>query len=330
MKTLHLGSISITIECDEQIANRLDVIFGGWSHFQTGSGSSGPKVSIRLDLFTNLPHVPSHPPKYIESLGDSSDPGTTVAIYEHSDGITLSFGAGALVRVYFPGRQKVKEFHIRSAITPSLLRSGRLEDVLFASLAPILRRHGIFMAHAFAVTHDHSATLLVGPSGSGKTTSGLALVAAGWGYLANDVSMLQIQKSFVFTLPTPGGIGMSKKTAEIVPNLSNIWKSADKLNTASRLYFPPDQIVSEWAEPAIVSRICFPEIALSGDCYFRPIGKAVALAMLMENSIDRWDHEYLSEHMTLLEALCRQSACSRLIVGRNVNQLPALIASQAA
>ena len=332
MNTLHLGSISITIECDEQIANRLDVIFGGWDRFQAGIKfplSSGPKILYRLELLTSLPHLPIHPPKYIESLGNPSGPGTTVAIYEHSDGITLHFGAGALVRIYFPAGRKGKEFYIRSAVTPKLLQSGRMEDVLFASVAPILRRHGLFMAHAFAVSHGQSATLLVGPSGSGKTTSGLALVAAGWGYLANDVTMLQLQKPLVLSLPTPGGIGISKKTAEIVPGLSNIWRSADKFEAAARLYFPPDQIVSGWAEAAYVSRICFPEITLSGDSYLKPLGKALALARLMENSIDRWDHEYLSEHISLLEALCRQSECFKLYLGRNVNQLAELMANQA-
>lgn len=224
----------------------------------------------------------------------------TIAVFEHSDGITLHFGLGALVRIYLPSGRWVETHYIQAAITPNLLRSGRLEDVLFASLAPILRRHGTFLAHAFAVTRGQYATLLVGPSGSGKTTSGLALIAAGWGYLANDVTMLQLQENLVVSLPTPG--------------LKNIWTSADKSEAATRLYFSPDQIVSGWAEAAPVSRICFPEIAFSDDSHIKPIRKAVALAILIENSIDRWDQEYLSEHILLLEALCQQSECFKLFL----------------
>jgi hypothetical protein len=330
MNTLQLGSIPITIEYDEQIANRLELIFGGWGSFHKKSDtfqSSGLNIFMRLKLLERLPQDPSHPPTYIETLGIKSDPRDSVAIYEYPDELTFHFGTGALVRLHQSGKPKDESYFIQAAITPRLLRSGQLEDVIFTSLAPLLRRTGTFLTHAFAVTHGQSATLFVGPSGSGKTTSGLLLVSAGWGYLANDVTMLRLQSSQVISLPTPGGIGISDKTVEIIPGLKKIWKSNDKTSTIERLYFPANQVVSGWAEHSPVSRICFPEIALSDECYFKPIGKAVALAMLMENSIDRWDQEYLSQHISLLETMCQQAECFKLFLGRNVNHLPELFAN---
>jgi serine kinase of HPr protein (carbohydrate metabolism regulator) len=64
-------------------------------------------------------------------------------------------------------------------VTEGVLRNGRFEDVTFTSLAPLLRRHGYYLLHAFAAVKEGHAILLVGPSGSGKTTTGLHLLEAG-------------------------------------------------------------------------------------------------------------------------------------------------------
>lgn len=330
MDTFYLGPLKITIVCDEQITSRLDIIFGSWSRSQVFSESlqnTSSKGSIRLNLLSELPSIPSSKPIFKESLESVAGPLDTIAVFGHTNGITFHFGAGALIRVDFSNEGECEQFQIQAGITPELLHSGRLEDVIFTSMAPILRRNGIFLTHAFAATDGQSAALFVGPSGSGKTTCGLTLIAAGWGYLANDVTMLRYDEHRVISLPTPGGIGISKKTTRLVPELRSLWTSVDNSNSATRLYFAPEQIVPGWVEELPVSKIFFPELASTQNCHFQPLGKAVALGILMENSIDHWDHEYIESHISLLEALCRQSDCFNLHLGSNVRMLPELISN---
>ena len=70
------------------------------------------------------------------------------------------------------------------------MKSG-FEDLTTLALAPLLRRLGLFMIHAFTAALSGKAVMFVGPSGSGKTSCGLALASAGWQILANDVALMQ-------------------------------------------------------------------------------------------------------------------------------------------
>lgn len=55
----------------------------------------------------------------------------------------------------------------------------------------LLRERGRYMLHASAVARDGKGLLLAGESGSGKSSSALALIQAGWDWLADDVALLE-------------------------------------------------------------------------------------------------------------------------------------------
>ena len=74
--------------------------------------------------------------------------------------------------------------------TAALDLYGAFEDLNAVALAPLLRRRGWVLAHAFAAARDGRGLLLVGDNGSGKTTTGLALLADGWKLLSNDAALL--------------------------------------------------------------------------------------------------------------------------------------------
>jgi hypothetical protein len=203
------------------------------------------------------------------------------------------------------------------------LSASRLEDIVLSSLAPVLRLHGLFMVHAFAVERDGSALLLVGESGSGKTTSGLSLISQGWRYLANDVALITVREGSVIALPTPGGIGLDTNSLELLPDLATPPGIAHGKST--KYFYPATSLVAGWGMPAHVSKIIFPRIGRSSEATLRPVSRAVALARLMEASVDRWDTASLKEHIDLLALLSGQAEGYDLQVGRNLQRLPSLV-----
>lgn len=95
----------------------------------------------------------------------------------------------------------------------SLLRSMREPDVALAHVLWEINQAAVASAgerlvlHAAAAERDGQAVVLGAPSGAGKTTLVSALVAAGWGYLTDDVAMVD-EAGLVQTYPKPIGVDL--------------------------------------------------------------------------------------------------------------------------
>ncbi len=59
------------------------------------------------------------------------------------------------------------------------------------------------LVHAAAAVRDRRAALIVGASGAGKSTLVAALAAAGWGYLTDEVSAIDLETGTVQPYPKP-------------------------------------------------------------------------------------------------------------------------------
>ncbi|MEM7116971.1 MAG: hypothetical protein AAF614_31355 [Chloroflexota bacterium] len=291
-------------------------IFAGWLVSVT---SSEPDIHFSLELRPSLPPPPSPTPFFVdeEQRIVSAYRGANNAIWLHYlDGALLEvpFGAGAN--------------HISGVAEPRILAvNGRFEDIIFTSLAPLLRRRGLFLVHAFAASKNGRCALFVGPSHSGKTTTGLNLLLNGWELLANDVVLLEPRRDGVYAWPTPGTLGIRTKTFDLLPTL----QTRLGLPTPQTVEVTAEQLVnSRWAEPACVEAIFFPEVRQGGETAVLPHNRAIALTQLMSESIDRWDSDTLNSHITCLQQLCRQATPYRLHLGQDMAQMAQAISSQVA
>jgi hypothetical protein len=79
-----------------------------------------------------------------------------------------------------------------------------------------------------------------------------------------------------------------------------------------------------WAEPARISTIYFPEISDGPDNAWLPQSPATSLARLVEFSLDRWDGAALPAHLTFLERLSRQAPALSLKIA-NQEHIPELL-----
>jgi hypothetical protein len=286
-------------------------LFRGW--LIPESATAVPTLSLNLSLIEEPPPPPVDPPVFQDNDG-------ILAVYEGRSGmVLLHFLDGAWVTVPLDGATAVHGSLIRQA-----MQNGRLEDITFTSLAPLLRRAGYFLVHAFAAAQGDKAVLIVGPSGSGKTTTGLSLLLGGWRLLANDVLLLQAREDGVYALPTPGAIGIRPPTLRLLPQLREL---VGDLSGSSQVDVTPalfDWV--KWAEPARVTAVYFPQIEARPQSSLKPLNRAICLAQLMAQSADQWDTSLLPAHLTILQQLSQQAAPFTLHLGPDVEQLPRLLA----
>jgi hypothetical protein len=208
-------------------------------------------------------------------------------------------------------------------ITPNVFQDGRFLDITYTSLAPLFRRYGYFMVHAFAADKNGRGVLIVGPSGSGKTTTGLSLILAGWQLLCNDVLLIQNSPEGVLAYPTPDDITIRPKTFTLLPELAQLIPEGKPLNQGIDLV-GNDLTNGRWAAPTPVDAIYMPKIEERRESVKRPLSRAVCLAQIMEESVDKWDTQTLPEHINVLQTLVRQAQPYTLHLGANMNELAAL------
>ena len=82
------------------------------------------------------------------------------------------------------------------------------------------------------------------------------------------------------------------------------------------------------AAPAVpIRKLFFPHITDQPTSHVEPLNRAVALAQLLEESVDRWDEATTNGHIALLERLTMQASVYTLHLGRNLAQIAELVVS---
>lgn len=303
---VRLGDLSILLQ------SRAEVVLAEWARLFAGwEWAEEPEIALTLERAERLPPLPDLAPVFADERG-------IVDVYLEGDETLLHFHGGALVRLHGDQAEGV--------VLDAALGNGQLEDVTLTSLAPALRARGHYLLHAFAATRDGAAVLICGQSGSGKTTSGASLLLGGWQFLANDAVLLQQREGAVYALPTPGFLQVRPPTLFLLPALR---RRRGYAHAATASYIFPAPSVSEggWGEPAPVRALYFPHICREAETgHTQPLEQAVALARLVEESVDRWDTGALAAHLSLLQALVAQADSYRLQLGADVSDLPQLLA----
>lgn len=315
---LTLHGLTIHLDSGAPLINHM------WRHLFTGWLATDPAavdLRLRLSLVDTLPPPPERRPFFSDTSHLSNEVGI-LSVYRKEGGVLLHFLDGGLVRVPLCEEDAPT---IEGAVTRRGIAHGRFEDITFTSLAPLLRRRGYFLIHAFAAARDGAAVCLVGPSGSGKTTTGLALLLDGWRLLANDVVLAESRPDGVYALPTPGLVNIRPPTLDLLPGLRSLLPDHSPHRLAN---VAGDRLVNgRWAQPAPIRSVYFPQIEEGHATTRSPENQAVCLAQLMAESVDRWDPDAFHVHLNLLQTISRQAPSYRLHLGQDLRQIPPLIAN---
>ncbi len=315
---LKLHRLWIGLEsADEAVLQQWQALFENWLH----SPSQLPHMRLRLDMQPHLPALPDSAPFFQDSHALQDDVGILAVYRQRGGDVLLHYLDGALVRVPLNIHQ---EPTAEGIITPKAMQYGRFEDITFTSLAPLLRRQRYFLVHAFAASKDGQCALIVGPTGSGKTTTGLALILQGWQLISNDIVLLEEQNGRIYALPTPGIVNIRPNSIKLLPQLRDVLANVTPVYGQYNL--TGDALVDgQWSPPYPVTQLYFPFIEQRPHTTLHAQNRAVALARLMSESMDRWDEETMSQHMTILQKLVRQASAYALHVGQNLSQLTSLL-----
>ncbi len=317
---LKLHRLTISLESENTaVTTQWQRLLGGW----LGNTAAQVDGCLCLELVDHLPSLPQTRPLFYDERSLPDDVGILTVYGAENGRVWLHYHDGALVSV--PLSPAGHEALMYGYITEKALMYGRFEDVTFTSIAPLLRRSGYYLVHAFAASKDGRAVLIVGPSGSGKTTTGLSLLLAGWQLLANDILLLEARADGIYALPTPGGVNVRPQTFELLPSLRLLLH--DSHTPGQTMAVTGQQLTNGlWAQPVPVGLVLFPRIeAARPYSQLQPLNRAVALVQLLAESVDRWDGTMLNKHVNVLQALSRQTAVHTLLLGQDVPELPVLI-----
>lgn len=298
---------------DAAVVRYLGHLFAGW---ETAAPVAAPSLTLHI-VVGELPPPPAAPPIFVDHRHDLASFGN-LSVFGDPAAPLLWFVDGGWVQLTAADSATAEVW-----VTPSMVNSGRFEDVLFLTLAHFLRRQELYLVHAFGAAGPAGrGVLIVGPSGSGKTTTGLNLLTGGWHLLANDAVLLHQRPQGIYALPTPGLVSIRPRTFAILPELIpflRLRRVPQEALWLSATHFGPP------ASAAPIRQIYFTQVAGQPTSTLEPLNKAVALAHLLEESVDRWDAPTTAAHIALLEQLVGQAAVYQLHLGRDTAQTRQLL-----
>ena len=192
-----------------------------------------------------------------------AEPTTSVVVASNSDRTAFAIWRDGAIQA-----DSIPPAEIRRRVLVQIARSGYGA----VEIATIL--------HASAVTMDHAAVLLVGRSGAGKSTLTAALVAAGSGYLADDLTPLTSDGRSVLPFPTALSVkaGAWSEVARAFAVLRTIEARAVGSISVRYLPMPP----SGASGPLRVETIVFPSFEPGSTTTLRQLSPEEAFALLVD------------------------------------------------
>lgn len=198
----------------------------------------------------------------------------------------------------------------------TILRSMHEADVALAHVLWEINQAAVASAgdrlvlHAAAAERQGRAVVLGAPSGSGKTTLVAALVAAGWGYLTDDVALID-GAGRVVAYPKPIGLdlGAHDLLATVAPPTA-----ADARFLGEHGFVTPADLGGSIGVASAVAAFVVPSYQPGAATRLEPLDPAEALSTAAEQSF-RVD-EGLDEvaRTAAIETILEGCPCFRLIV----------------
>ncbi len=293
-----------------RLTTQSEAIIAYWSTIFAGAlveDAVDVDIELRAHLCDRLPPLPSQPPFFRDS-------NEVLTAYTVEGGTLLHFLDGGIVLVSDDG----KSLHL--TLTAEAITKGAIEDMVMVGLAPLLRRRGYFLLHAAGVSKHGKGLIFVGQSHSGKTTTALNLVLSGWELLSNDVILVRQLAGEMLAYPVPDVVTFRPKTLQMLPQLPMEkigLQFVPNIPLADNIV-PASQLVSHWSPPVPIGALCFSQIGHRPKTLIKTLMQAIALSIVLQESVDMWDSETLTEQTDLLTQLCLTIPCYRVALGTDL------------
>ncbi len=281
--------------------------------------TDSPDICFEFSSFPNSQTYKPEPPKGRGRLVYDAPVGE-VLYFEGEDRLCIDVGDSLRIRC------DLKQGRVQLTLLPSDERAVRLATNLFFTilLLELLKRRGLYGIHAAGLSLRGNCLVFPGAAGSGKSTLTLALLRAGFGFLADDLIFLTSGPGGLRARAFPEEVGVTAETARFFPELHSL------LNRRKRPGWPKQEVslkqvygvdtVWESQPKALI----FPRVANSDHSLLEPMEQGDALLELAPNVL-LTEPRSSQAHFDILAQLVKETECYRLETGRDLEALPALL-----
>jgi hypothetical protein len=194
--------------------------------------------------------------------------------------------------------------------------------LLTLALMELARSRGLQPLHAACLACDGDGVIVTGPSGSGKSTAALALLAAGYDYVSEDLVFLRRDGDEVVAFGFPDELGLTDDAGALFPALRELAVAAPG--------WPKGRAdVHDLAPEARIVAGCRPGLVLFLDPEAAEVEAVSVDDGLLEllPSMLMTDSETCRRHMDALSALAAAATCLRLPARPDLDALVDLVGS---
>jgi hypothetical protein len=230
----------------------------------------------------------------------------------HEQGLLLIDGARNLVEGYF--------------VRPDAMHPDVCTSFFHFALTELLKRNGLYTVHATALEYQGRGVLIPGYSGQGKTTSFLSLLRSGFRYLSDDFPLLRDRGTHMELLTFPMKIDVTERTIEFFPELRNAAPGILQQGICKKFFQAEDLYADSIGSSCTPAMIIFPRVVDVPHSCLESLPKSRALEAIMPQGLLVYDQAVARREFQVLSRLVQQVDCYRLHFGRDILDLPKLIA----
>lgn len=304
------GHSLLVQSCDQRLAKLIESLFETWFLTPVALFPQRPDVTIKFNAPETLPQIPPGLEHF--NVADSG--------HCYTDGNTCYVDLSNSLMLLHQDNVVNVDLWIKHC--PDFPDAELTQSTSFA-VAAALRRCGLFDLHtAGVVSPDRSkAALIIGPSGSGKSTLALQLVAAGWGYLSDDVVFLSragaeveargFRRFFAVTENTvlPQGVGA----------LPNAISPPDHIAKAKRRFEPQNFFPSTYVPKSVPRLLFFSSHSGESETRIHELSQVQTMKRLITSCPwATYEKTMAPENLSVLSQLARQCRAFDLFAGTDL------------
>ncbi|MEI2690712.1 MAG: hypothetical protein V9H69_13790 [Anaerolineae bacterium] len=282
---------------------------------------TGPAVGQPVDFTVDLVDLGEQPLPALPWAPQHTSPEQETSEYREGPLLFTRHGDVMLTALHQEQGRTVGLVH-----APERWPLRHYKQAIFITLYQHLRRRGLHLIHASAIGAQGRAALIAGQSGAGKTTTMLTSVTAGLDFLGDDTTLVQRTADGGLDVVTLlSTLDVTNATAAWFPELAP-HLSTQRSHTGKRQIILAEAFPQRMAVRGRVAVILAPEICDQLHTCLAPINKAALLSDLLFYSVDLHDAALTRQHLEFLAQAVEQTPVFRLLLGRDREQIPQVIA----
>lgn len=298
-------------------------------HFHTGHVCGESPLTIEFQEVSDRTKVPvalSGAAKTLFSgtrpaMGDSLRSLWRCDVVQDGDRLVVDFHEQGLLAIDGT-RRLVDGFFVR----PDAMHPQVCTSFFHFALTELLKRNELYTVHATALEYRGQGVLIPGYSGQGKTTSFLSLLRAGFRYLSDDFPLLRERGGRMELLAFPMKIDVTDRTVEFFPELRTTAPGIFRQGVYKKNFQAEDLYGDCIGRSCTPAMILFPHVVDMPHSCLEPLPKSRALEAIIPQGLLVYDQAVARREFQLLSRLVQQVDCYRLHFGRDILDLPNLIA----